>query len=150
MIDSKRALQQIDAVLTPLRDLAVERPARGWIAAVRTALGMSTYQLARRIGISQPTLAKLEQREATGSITLESLRKSADALECDVFYAIIPRRPLLEMVRAQALRVARVQIGPIAHSMRLVSQAVSDASLEARVSELAEELVARRRNILWR
>ncbi len=150
MNDAKLALQQIDAVLMPFRDLAVARPARGWIAAVRTALGMSTYQLAARMGISQPTLSKLEKREAVDAITLESLRKAADALECDVFYALIPRRPLLDMVRLQALRVARQQINPVAHTMRLESQAVPESSLDAKTSEFAEELIARRRRSLWR
>ena len=45
-------------------------PVRGWIKALREALGMSTAQLAKRLGIKQPSLVALEQSEAKGTIEL--------------------------------------------------------------------------------
>ena len=149
MKNSKLALQQIDEALTPLRELQVERPGSGWIAAIRTALSMSTYQLAGRIGISQPTLAKMEKREATGAITLGSLQKAADAMECDVFYALVPRQPLIDTLQAQALQVARREIETVAHSMQLERQGISKKSRDEQTVELAEQLVNRRRRALW-
>ena len=51
----------------------------------------------------------LERREADGAITLESLERAADALGCDLVYALIPRRPLEEMLHDQAQKVAQAQ-----------------------------------------
>ena len=54
-------------------------PVRGWIKALREALGMSTAQLAKRLGIRQPSLVALEQSEAKGTIELATLRRVAEA-----------------------------------------------------------------------
>ena len=43
-------------------------PVRGWIKAIREALGMSTAQLAHRLKIKQPSVVELEKSEAKGSI----------------------------------------------------------------------------------
>lgn len=70
------------------------RPANGWIQAIRTSLGMTSRQLAARIECSQSTLAALEKSEAEDRITLQSLRKVADALDCDLQYVLVPRSSL--------------------------------------------------------
>ena len=57
-------------------------PVRGWIKAIREALGMSTAQLAKRLGIKQPSVVELEQSEAKGTIELATLRRMAEALDC--------------------------------------------------------------------
>ena len=54
-------------------------PVRGWIKALREALGMSTAQLAKRLGIRQPSLVSLEQSEAKGTIELATLRRVTSA-----------------------------------------------------------------------
>src|ERR1700733_2845339 len=77
-------------------------PVRGWIKAVRAALGMSTAQLAKRLGIKQPSLVALEQSEAKGTIQLDTLRRVAEALDCTVIYALVPNKPLEKMVRDRA------------------------------------------------
>ena len=62
-------------------------PVRGWIKALREALGMSTAQLAKRLGIRQPSLVALEQSEAKGTIELATLRRVAEALDCTLSHA---------------------------------------------------------------
>src|ERR1700681_3625620 len=69
-------------------------PVRGWIKAVREALGMTTAQLAKRLGIKQPTVVALEQSEAKGSIELATLRRVAEALDCALVYVFVPKKPL--------------------------------------------------------
>ena len=69
-------------------------PVRGWIKALREALGMSTAQLAKRLGIKQPSLVALEQSEAKGTIELATLRRVAEALDCTLVYALVPNKPL--------------------------------------------------------
>lgn len=70
---------------------------------MRLALGMNSEALGRRVGISQQAVRKLEQSEANGSISLNTLAKIADGLNCDVRYVLVPRISLVEQVMARAL-----------------------------------------------
>src|SRR5258707_8758655 len=76
-------------------------PARGWIKAVREALGMSTAQLAKRLRIKQPSVIALEKSEAKGTIELATLRRVAEALDCTLVYTLVPKKPLDAIVRGR-------------------------------------------------
>jgi len=67
------------------------RPERGWIHAMREALGVSTGELGRRLGTSRQLPLQFEKAEADDSITLKSLRRVGEALECELVYALVPR-----------------------------------------------------------
>ena len=41
-------------------------PVRGWIKAVREAIGMTTVQLAKRLEVKQPSVIATQQSEARG------------------------------------------------------------------------------------
>lgn len=66
-------------------------PSKGWIRAIREALGMSLRQMASRLGTSAPGARKLEESEANGTISLKSLRRAAEALDCIIIYALVPK-----------------------------------------------------------
>ena len=69
--------QSLDARFENLRPAArFSPPVRGWIKAIREALGMTSAQLARRVKIKQPTLAALEQSEIKETIQLHSVEHS--------------------------------------------------------------------------
>src|ERR1700689_4095382 len=74
-------------------------PVRGWTKAVREALGMTTAQLAKRLGVKQPSVVALEQSEAKGTIELATLRRVAEALDCTLVYALVPNKPLETTLR---------------------------------------------------
>ena len=114
-------------------------PVRGWIKAVRQALGMSTTQLARRLGVKQPSVVGLEQSEAKGSIELATLRRAAEALDCRLVYALVPNKPLETMVRERARAFLRRRRAPIEHSMLLEDQQTADRDAEARLDETVRE-----------
>src|SRR6516164_7196556 len=84
-----------------------QAPVRGWIKAVREALGMSSAQLAKRLGVRQPSVVALEQSEAKGTIELATLRRVAEALDCALVYALVPKKPLEAVVRERARAVLR-------------------------------------------
>lgn len=121
-------------------------PVRGWIRAIRDGLGLSSAQLGKRLGITQPSVTALEQSEAKGTIELATLRRVAAALDCTLVYALVPNRPLEKTVRERALAVLRRRRDPIAHSMLLEGQAVPEADLEALVDDFLREVNPRR---LW-
>jgi predicted DNA-binding mobile mystery protein A len=114
-------------------------PVRGWIKAIREALGMSTAQLAQRLKIKQPSLVQLEQSEARGTIELRTLRRAAAALDCTLVYALIPNKPLEAMVRDRARAFGRGRREYVEHSMLLENQKVPSKDIEARLDEIVRE-----------
>ena len=125
------------------------RPHRGWVRAVRDALGMSTRQLATRMGVAQATVVQLEKSEANETIQLATLRRAADALDCDLVYALVPRSGSLgATVTAQASRRARRAVNAVDRSMELEEQAVRDpVEVDAALERATVKLAASRR--LW-
>ena len=136
-------LKQVDRALEPFRAVrGVARPSRGWLRAIRQALGVSSGELARRLGTSRQLPLQLEKSEAEDRITLKSLRAAAAALDCDLVYALVPRAGKLEAAienraRAEATRrVVRVE-----HSMALEDQAAGNVeeAVEAETRRLARK-----------
>ncbi len=147
------AATQIDRKLPTLQEAGARlrgaKPTGGWIRALRRALGLSTVALGRRLGLAQQSIVQLEENEKTETITLASLRRVAAALDAELIYAIIPRKNLRETITQQARKVAAQHIGPVAQSMKLESQGLTDKELQERIEELARELERRPRE-LWR
>lgn len=117
-----------------LRGLA--RPPHGWVRAIREALGMSAAALAVRLGTTAGAVTRLEQSEAADRIRLETLRRAADALGCDLVYLLVPRRPLTTVVRDRARELARWQVAATEQTMRLEDQATGEArEMEDRLTQ---------------
>jgi len=131
---------QLDRRFKELRPVACYNPpVRGWIKAVREALGMTTAQLAKRLGVKQPSVVAIEQSEAKGTIELATLRRVAEALDCTVVYALIPNKPLEAAVRERARAFVRRRRGPVEHSMLLEHQKVEGQDPQARLDEIIRE-----------
>jgi predicted DNA-binding mobile mystery protein A len=127
-----------------LRTLA--RPPRGWVRAVREALGMSAAALAARLGPTAGAVTRLEQSEAGDRIGLDTLRRAADALGCDLVYLLVPRRPLSEVVWDRARELAHEQAAAVEQTMLLEGQQIGQAS--SMEEKLARQLLER--GGLWR
>ena len=128
-----RARSRLDERLAPLRAVELAPPPKGWLKAVREALGMTGQQFAARIGIKPPTVIDLEKSEALGTIQLKTLARAADALGCRLVYAIVPKAPLQNTVDARARKIALHALRRVAHSMKLEDQAVADSDLERQI-----------------
>jgi predicted DNA-binding mobile mystery protein A len=139
------ASEQLDQRLNELRPLTkAVRPSRGWIRAVREALGMTTAQLGKRMDVQQPRIVELEKAEINGNITMRSLERAAEALGCRVIYALVPHKPLTETLEERALQAARRQLSSVEQTMRLEAQAVNDEEQRKRtIQRLADELLKR-------
>jgi predicted DNA-binding mobile mystery protein A len=139
--------QSLDAVFKDMGSIGrFKPPVRGWIKAIREALGMSSAQLAMRMGIKQPTLTEIEQSELRGTIQLTTLRRVAEAMDCTLVYALVPNKSLETTVRERARKVARRRLQSVEHSMALERQAVSPKGFEKRLDVLASEISPR---ALW-
>jgi predicted DNA-binding mobile mystery protein A len=146
----KDAIRHLDQRFRALRPLAAtQRPPKGWVRAIRDALGMTTAQLGRRLGVSQPRAVEIEQSEVSGSITLHSLQRAAEALGCRVIYALVPQKPLAETVRKRAEEIADRRSSAVEQTMRLEAQAVRDKKAARELREQIIEELMRRPARLW-
>jgi predicted DNA-binding mobile mystery protein A len=147
------ALDQLDKRLPRLRKAAQEinrqAPRGGWVKAIRSALGISERSFAKRLGVVSGSLQNLERNERSGSVTLESLRRAAEALDADLVYAIVPRKALRAVISERARGLALERLKPIAQSMTLEDQSLSKKQFERQVDELARDL-EKKPTELWR
>ena len=135
-----QARARLDLRFKGLEPLArCDQPVRGWAKAIREALGMTTAQLARRLGVKQPSVVALEQSEAKGSIELATLRRVAEALDCTLVYALVPNKPLETAVRDRARAFVRRRLAPVEHSMLLENQHVKERDPEARLDDVVRD-----------
>ena len=142
--------RQVDRALRRARVLrSLSAPERGWIREVRSALGMTTRQLGRRLGISQSAVVQMEKAEEEGTISLNALRRAAAALDCSVAYVLLPKQSLEATVRARAQALAAQMVRRVDDSMALEAQAVGKEFVARRAEELAEELIRRLDRGLW-
>src|SRR5487761_1770295 len=118
-------------------------PTRGWIKAIREALGMSSEQLAKRLGVKQPTVAAIERSETRGTIELATLRRAAEALDCTLIYALVPNRKLATTVKERARPIASKRLQAVEHSMLLENQALPAAERDARIDDFAHTIKSR-------
>jgi predicted DNA-binding mobile mystery protein A len=106
---------------------------------VREALAMPAAVLAERLGVADTTVLRLEESERLGTAQLNTLRRAADALDCELVYAFVPRRPLEAQVLEQARARAEAEVGRIAHSMALEDQAVSLRETESLIERRTQD-----------
>ena len=88
-----------------------------WLWAVRTAVGTPVEELARRLGVQQREIFRLEQAERESRITLGSLRRAAEAMDCELTYGLTPKRGTLgamaaarNAAREDALKKRRMEL----------------------------------------
>ena len=141
----RTARRRLDQRLVGL-DLG-QRPPRGWVRAIREALGMTTAELGQRMGLTQSRVSQIERSEELGSIRLDTLERVARALNCQVRYVFVPNEPLEEMVQRQARLRAQAEVDAVTHTMALEDQAPEPGVLDSLVQEMAERFVDERH--LW-
>lgn len=144
-------ISQLEETLRPYRKLVELVPPRGgWIRAIREALGMSSRQLAKRLGIAaSQSVDDMQEYEVRGTIKLQTLRKLANGLQCDLVYVLVPRKPLEEIRNEQARLVATRILKRVAHSMKLEDQAVSKQMEEKELDRRVEKLLLGNPKRLW-
>jgi predicted DNA-binding mobile mystery protein A len=140
-------LKQLDRALKPYRAARdIPRPSNGWIRTIRQALGVSSGELARRLGTSRQLPLQLEKGEAEDRVTLKSLRAAANALDCDLVYALVPRSgSMQELIENRARAEAKNRVLGVEHSMALENQAVGriDEAVEAETRRLVRKRASR-------
>ncbi len=152
MRDSKALLlDQLDRKLLPYKALGkVSVPNRGWIYTIRKGLNMSLRQLGVRMGMSRQGVKKLEEREASGSITLRSLQEVGAALDLRFVYGFAPvQSSLEEMVESRARDLATEIVLRTHQNMQLENQGNDQERIRKAISDLAAEIKRGMAKSLW-
>ncbi len=133
--------KQLDETLQVFAATTVTRPIRGWIRAIRNALGMNMRQLAGRLGVGQSRIVKIEQDELSGALTIKTLEKVADKLDCVFVYGFAPRTTLENTVRKQAACIAQDRMSEISHHMYLEAQELTKHHSKAAFNNMMEGIL---------
>jgi predicted DNA-binding mobile mystery protein A len=100
------------------------RPRGGWLRALREALGVPQSKIAKVMRVTQQSVASFEKAEAADRITLANLRRVAEAMGCELVYAIVPKSGSIQELAGQRARSeAAKRVLSVEHTMALEDQA---------------------------
>lgn len=121
-----------------------------WIREIRESLGMSMQDLADRMGVIKQRIDRLEKDEAHGKVTIETMKKAAEALECEFVYAIVPKNSLDKTLRNQAAHYVDHLINSTQHTMALEKQSLNSVEQEMIKKNLIDEILSKNERQIWK
>ncbi|MCB0472295.1 MAG: mobile mystery protein A [Flavobacteriaceae bacterium] len=147
----KLLIEQLDQKLQPfLKTRMVLVPDRGWINTIRTALNMTMAQLGNKLNITRQGVKSIEESEAKGTITLNSLKDVAEAMDLKLVYALVPKDGTIDnLIKIKAEKLARKIVLRADQNMKLESQGIGDEKIEKTIKDLADEIKREVRKSLW-
>ncbi len=116
----------------------------GWINTVREAIGMTAVQLAKRLGVTQPRIAKLESNEE--NLKLSTMKKAAEALNCEFVYYFKPKTSFQDIVQNQAKKKAEEILLGVNLNMALENQ---DVETQEAVGDLVNDFINTNTKRIW-
>lgn len=148
--DKKLIREQVDVKLKKLSSLlSPDIPESGWIKLIREALGMSTNALAKKVGLDQSRISRLESAEINGDLRLSSLKKVAEALDMKFVYGFVPKSSLEDIVYAQAKKIALERMAKVSHTMRLEAQDLSTEEEKNVLKDLIQKILIEQPKDFW-
>ncbi|MCB1678953.1 MAG: mobile mystery protein A [Halioglobus sp.] len=124
-------------------------PQEGWLRTVRTALGMSGTQLAKKLGVTKARISKVEQDEPHGSVTLKTMQTMAEAMDCRFVYVIVPRQNVEDVIKQRAIEKARAQVKAASTHMALEAQSLSKEQLDFEIERIAAQILDKMPSDFW-
>ena len=145
------ARKHLDKRLDLLRsEQALVRPPKGWVKAIREALGLTTAQLGKRMGVSQPRVIDIEKSEKVGAITLNTLERAANAMECKLVYAFVPKKPLQELIEDRARGIVKKRLEITRHNMALEAQSVLTEDEKEQFEQILRKIIEKAGSDIWK
>ncbi len=138
----KQIRAQLDKTLKQFSSLtSVNRPMRGWIRAIRDALGMNMRQFASRLGVHSSRIPRIEKDEIAEKLTLKTMHRAANELDCVFVYGFVPRSSLENTVNKQAALKAEKQLEKVIHTMDLEAQHLSKPEKKRLFQGLVDDIL---------
>lgn len=150
--NNKLVIRQLDKKMEDLQPLkrSMTMSSGGWLSTIRKSLNMSQRQLGTRLSITPQGVRDIEKRETEGSITLNTLKQFAEALDMQLVYGLIPKAASLEkMIEGKAREMAAKIVTRTSTSMKLEDQENSKERIEQAIADLTEEIIRNTPKSLW-
>ncbi|WP_163517672.1 mobile mystery protein A [Gelidibacter japonicus] len=130
-------IEQLDRKLKEFKEAAqVTQPTIGWLKTIRVSLGMSLQQVADRLSITKQSVQEIEIREKEGTITLNSLKDTANALDMQLVYGLVPKDGTLDdLIERKATELAIRIVSRTSNTMKLEDQENSKQRLQKAIQE---------------
>ena len=74
----------------------------------------------------------------------------APGLDCELVYALVPRKTLAEQIEHQARSTVREQLARVTATMALEAQQTSEKAIGTLEDEMVKELLSKPRKALWK
>ncbi|MBV6485622.1 MAG: hypothetical protein KFKLKKLM_02192 [Flavobacteriales bacterium] len=147
----KLLIEQLDQKLANFKAAKkVQVPQKGWINTIRTTLNMTREQLASKLSLTKGAIQKMEEREATGQITMNKLRDVGMALDLQFVYGFVPKDDTIEnLINNKAKALATKIVLRTNQNMKLEGQGIGDEKINETINELANEIKREMRKSLW-
>jgi predicted DNA-binding mobile mystery protein A len=139
---------QLDTRLNQVRPFTSANE-NGWIKIIREALGMSTKQLGKKVGIDQSRISRLENAEIEGDLKLSSLKKIAEGLNMRLVYFFVPEEGLEQMVYNQARAIAQKRMSKVNQTMRLEDQELTEKDKVKALDDLTQRILIDEPKDFW-
>lgn len=137
MNKKKLQIAQLDNKLKGFKAaVQIPHPDIGWLKTVRISLGMSLQQVADKIAITKQSVQEIETREKEGSITLNNLKETANALDMQLVYGLVPKDGTIEdLIERKAKELALRIVSRTSNTMKLEDQENSKQRLQKAIEE---------------
>jgi len=144
-------IEQLDQKLEPFKKTEmVLVPNKGWINTIRTALNMTMAQLGARLKISRQGVRSIEESEAKGSISINSLKEVGEALNLKLVYGFVPKDGTIDnLIDIKAEKLAKKIVLRTNQNMKLEDQGIGDEKINEAIKDLANEIKREMRKSLW-
>ena len=137
-----RALDKKTSDLKSAKNIVLQ--SSGWIKTVREAIGMTVSQLAARLGVTQPRITKMESNE--DNLKLSTMKKAAEAMNCEFVYYFKPRTTFQNLVDEQAQKKAVEVLKTVNENMALENQEIAE---DKAVKDFASDLINTKIKQIW-
>lgn len=125
-------------------------PIGGWVKSVRSSIGMTLKQLAKKMHVSKQSIGQLEQREQEGAVTINKLREAAEALDMQLVYGFLHNDNSLEkIIEKRAKQIATEIVMKTSHNMKLEDQENSNERLQNAIKNRTNKIVDEMPSYLW-
>tara|TARA_R110000868_G_scaffold167547_2_gene401913 strand:+ start:106 stop:567 length:462 start_codon:yes stop_codon:yes gene_type:complete len=147
----KLLIEQLDQKLKPFQKTeAVLVPDKGWINTIRTTLNMTMAQLGTKLNITRQGVKKIEESEAKGTISINSLKEVGDVLNLKFIYGFVPKDGSIDnLINSKAEKLARKIVLRTNQNMKLEDQGISNSKINDSIIDLANEIKREMRKSLW-
>jgi predicted DNA-binding mobile mystery protein A len=147
----KLLIEQLDKKLAEFRKAGIVMvPQKGWINTIRTTFNMTREQLGTRLDMTKGAIQKIEEREATGQITINKLKYVGKALDMQFVYGFVPLDGTIEnLINIKAEKLARKIVLRTNQNMKLEDQGIGETQINDSIIDLASEIKREMRKSLW-